>query len=236
MALSGSYLFSEREVLDHLRHYLERTVPALDPGITENLFRLIQDRKVVGILGIGGLVVAVLSVFSSLRTALNIVLQVEKPQGIIRGTAIDLLMLLLAGIFHIVSMAMTSVFTYYKSYPSQPVLILGSMMIFFLKYLVPFFFTFWMFFFIYKIAPNRKIHSITAFKATCFTSVLWGVAKQFFGWYVLNLRKFSVIYGSLSTLVIFVLWVSYSAAIFILAGEVAFLLEKERRQKPSTRR
>jgi len=133
LALSGSYLFSDREVFDHLRHYLERMVPALDPGITENIFRLIQDRKVVGILGIGGLVVAVLSVFSSLRTALNIVFQVEKPQGIIRGTAIDLLMLLLAGIFHIVSMAMTSVFAYYKSYPSQSVLTLGPMIIFFSK-------------------------------------------------------------------------------------------------------
>ena len=236
LALSGSYLFSDREVLDHLRHYLERMVPALDPGITENIFRLIQDRKVVGILGIGGLVLAVLSVFSSLRAALNIVFEVEKPQGIIRGTAIDLFMLLLAGIFHIVSMAMTSVFTFYKSYQLQSVLILGSMIIVFLKYLVPFFFTFWMFFFIYKIAPNRKIHSITAFKATCFISVLWEVAKQFFGWYVHNLGKFSVVYGSLSTLVIFVLWVSYSAAILILGGEVAFLLEKERRQKPSTHR
>ena len=229
LALSGSYLFSDHEVLDHLRHYLEGMVPSLDPKITENILGLIQDRKVVGTLGIGGLVIAVLSVFSSLRAALNIVFQVEKPQGMIRGTAIDLFMLLLAGIFHIVSMAMTSVFTYYKSYPSESVLTLGSLITFFLKYLVPFFFTFWMFFFIYKIAPNRKIHSIVAFKATCFTSVLWEVAKQFFGWYVLNLGRFSVFYGSLSTLVIFVLWVSYSAAILIFGGEFAFLLEKKRR-------
>jgi len=229
LALSGSYLFSDHEVLDHLRHYLEGMVPSLDPKITENILGLIQDRKVVGTLGIGGLVIAVLSVFSSLRAALNIVFQVEKPQGMIRGTAIDLFMLLLAGIFHIVSMAMTSVFTYYKSYPSESVLTLGSLITFFLKYLVPFFFTFWMFFFIYKIAPNRKIHSIVAFKATCFTSVLWEVAKQFFGWYVLNVGRFSVFYGSLSTLVIFVLWVSYSAAILIFGGEVAFLLEKKRR-------
>ena len=233
LALSGSYLISDREVLDHLRHHLERMAPALDPEMMETIFALIQDRKVVGILGMGGLVVAVLSAFSSLRTALNIVFQVEKPHGIIRGTAIDLLLLLLAGIFHIVSIAMTSVFTYFKSHPSQSVLTLGSMIIFFLKYLVPFFFTFWMFFFIYKIAPNRKIHSITAFKATCFTSVLWEVAKHFFGWYVSNLGNLSVVYGSLSTLIIFVLWVSYSAAILILGGEIAFLLEKERRQNPS---
>ena len=109
---------------------------------------------------------------------------------------------------------------------------LGSMIIFFLKYLVPFFFTFWMFFFIYKIAPNRKIHSITAFKATCFTSVLWEVAKQFFGWYVYNLGKFSVVYGSLNTSVIFVLWVSYFAAILILGGEVKDYWRRKENKSP----
>ena len=236
LALSGSYLFSDREVLDYLRHYLEKVVPALDPGITENILGIIQNRRVVGILGIGGLVVAVLSVFSSLRAVLNTVFQVEKPQGIIRGTAIDLFMLFLAGIFHMVSMVVTSVFTYYRSYPPHYVLTRGSMIIFLLKYLVPFFFTFWMFFFIYKIAPNRKINSVAVFKATCFTSVLWEAAKHFFGWYVLNVGQFSFVYGSLSTLIIFVLWVSYSAAILILGGEVAFLLEEERKQEPATRR
>ena len=84
-----------------------------------------------------------------------------------------------------------------------------------------------MFFFIYKIAPNRKIHFMTALQATCFTSLFWELAKQFFGWYVVNIGRFSLVYGSLSTLIIFVLWVYYSSAILILGGEIALLLEKE---------
>ena len=35
-----------------------------------------------------------------------------------------------------------------------------------------------------------------------------------------------MVYGSLSTLIIFFLWVYYSSVILILGGEVAFLLEK----------
>lgn len=54
------------------------------------------------------------------------------------------------------------------------------------------------------------------------------LAKQFFGWYVVNLGRFSLVYGSLSTLIIIVLWVYYSSAILILGGEIALLLEKER--------
>jgi membrane protein len=58
---------------------------------------------------------------------------------------------------------------------------------------------------------------------------LWEVAKQLFGWYVLHLGRFSIIYGSLSALAIFFLWIYYSSVILILGGEVAFLLEKERK-------
>ena len=41
----------------------------------------------------------------------------------------------------------------------------------------------------------------------------------------------SMVYGSLSTLIIFVLWVYYSSVILILGGEVAYFLESERRHK-----
>jgi membrane protein len=84
-------------------------------------------------------------------------------------------------------------------------------------------------FLIYKVVPNRKIHFKTAFQAALFTSLLWEVAKQLFGWYVLHLGRFSIIYGSLSALAVFFLWIYYSSVILILGGEVAFLLENERK-------
>jgi len=50
---------------------------------------------------------------------------------------------------------------------------------------------------------------------------------RLFGWYVLHLGRFSMVYGSLSTLAVFFLWIYYSSAILILGEEVAFLLEKK---------
>jgi membrane protein len=84
-----------------------------------------------------------------------------------------------------------------------------------------------MFFLIYKIIPNKKINFKTALQAALFTSLLWEGAKHFFGWYILGLEGFTVIYGSLSTLAIFVLWVYYSSAILLVGGEVAYFLEKK---------
>jgi len=226
LAIVGTYLYSDREVLNHIRRYFENAVPSLDPRIMRNILRIIRDRKIVGILGIGGLIWTSTWVFSSLRTAFNMIFRVEKDRGILQGKAMDLFMILLAGIFLLMSMIFTSGITFIQSNRFSHLLVMGQTLRFILKYIIPFLFTFWMCFLIYKIIPNRKIYFKTAFQASLFTSLLWEVSKQLFGWYVQHLGRFSMVYGSLSTLAIFFLWVYYSSTILLLGGEVAFLLEK----------
>ncbi|MBM4349330.1 MAG: YihY/virulence factor BrkB family protein [Deltaproteobacteria bacterium] len=226
LALVGTYLYSAKEVLNHIRLYLEGVAPALDPKIMKNLLGIIQSRKIAGILGIIGLLWTSTWIFSSLRTAFNIIFQVKKGRGLFHGKVIDLLMIGLAGISHLVSMGLTSLMTYAQRYRIQASLDLGPIVGVFLKYLLPFLFTFWMFFLIYKIIPNRKIHFKTAFQTALYTSFFWEVAKQLFGWYVFNIGKFSMIYGPLSALIVFFFWVYYSSVIVLLGAEAVFLLEK----------
>ena len=229
LALLGTYLYGSREVLNHIRGYMENAFPSLDPKLMNSLLRIIRHRKIVGVLGIGGLVWACTWVFSSLRIALNVVFQAREGRGVLYGKGIDLLMVLLAGTFLLISMAFTSVITFVQGYRFSPFLNLVPIIRFILKYVIPFLFTFWMCFLIYKVVPDRKIRFRTAFQAALFTSLLWEVAKQLFGWYVLHLGRFSIIYGSLSALAVFFLWIYYSSVILILGGEIAFLLENERR-------
>lgn len=228
LALVATYLYSDREVLNHIRHYFENAVPSLDPRIMRNILRIIRDRKIVGILGIGGLIWTSTWVFSSLRTSLNIIFQVEKGRGILRGKAIDLMMIFLAGVFLLMSMMLSSGITLLQSYHFSFFVDMKPALRFVLKYLIPFFLTFSMCFLTYKIIPDRKIHFKTALQAACFTSLFWEVAKQLFGWYVLHLGRFSAVYGSLGTLAIFFFWIYYSSAILLLGGEVAFLLDKRK--------
>jgi len=228
LAFLGTYLYSDREVLNYLRHYLENAFPSLDPRIMRNILRIIRDRKIVGVVGIGGLVWTSTWVFSSLRTALNIVFQTNKRQSILRGKAVDLLMIFLAGIFLIISMVFTSAINIVQGYRVSPFLDMVPLIRIILKYVIPFFFTFWMCFLIYKIIPNKKVYFKPALQAALFTSLFGEVAKHLFSWYILHLGRFSMVYGSLSTLAIFFLWIYYSSAILLLGGEVAFLLEKRR--------
>ena len=226
LALIGTYLFSDQEVLNHISEYLKDMFPSLDPRIRKSILKIVQDRRIVGFLGIGGLLWTSTWVFRSLGSALNIIFRVEKGRSLLQGKAVDLFMLFLAGTLLLVSMALSSVITLFHGTLLKFPLGIGFIFQPLLKYFIPFFLTFGMFFLIYKIAPNKRIHTGIALKATFVASILWEIVKQLFGWYILHLGRFSVIYGSLATLAIFLLWIYYTAAIFLLGGEIASLLEQ----------
>jgi membrane protein len=228
LALVGTYLYNDQEVLNYIRAYFRDVAPALDPKIMSNLTEVIQNRKIVGILGFAGLLWFSTCVFGSLRIALNIVFRVEKSRGMLRGIGIDLLMIFLAGILLLVSMILSSVITFLQGYQGQIAVAIGPTIQWILKYLLPFFITVGMFFLIYKIIPDKRVHFKSALQAALFTGLFWELAKHLFGWYVVHLAEYSIVYGSLSTLVIFVLWVYYSSTILIVGGEFAYFLEEDR--------
>jgi uncharacterized BrkB/YihY/UPF0761 family membrane protein len=146
LALVGTYLYNDQQVLSHIRAYFRDVAPALDPTIMKNLTDVIQNRQIVGILGFLGLLWFSSWVFNSMRIAINIVFRVEKSRGILRGLGIDLLMILLAGILLLVSMILSSAVTFLQNYQGQIPLAIGPTVQCILKYRLPFPLTVGMFF------------------------------------------------------------------------------------------
>lgn len=97
-----------------------------------------------------------------------------------------------------------------------------------LRYVVPFFLICCSFFLIFKIVPNRKLHIASVVQAAFITGLSWEAAKYLFSWYIGRIADYSIFYGSLSALAIFVVWVYYSSMILVLGGEFAYFLEEER--------
>ena len=230
LALVGTYLYNDQDVLHHIRAYFRDVAPALDPKIMENLADVMQNRQIVGILGFVGLLWISTWAFDSLRIVLNIVFRVEKSPGMLQGIGVDLLMILLVGTLLLVSMILSSVVTFLQGYQGRILVAIGPTIQWILKYLLPFFLTYCMFVLIYKIIPNRRIHFSSALQAALFAGLLYELAKHLFAWYVVHLARYSIFYGSLSTLVIFVLWVYYSSTILVVGAEFAYFLEEDRQR------
>ena len=230
LALVGTYLYNDQEVLNYIHAYFRDVAPALDPKIASNLMEVVQNRQIVGILGFVGLLWFSTWVFSSLRIAFHIVFRIEKSRRMLRGIAVDLLMILLVGILLLVSMMLSSIGAFLPGYQGRIPVAIGPTIQWILKYLLPFFLTVCMFFLIYKIIPNRRVHLKSALQAALFAGLLWELAKHLFAWYVAHLAEYSFFYGSLSTLVIFVLWVYYSSMILVVGAELEYFLEEDRQK------
>jgi membrane protein len=171
---------------------------------------VMQNRRIVGIVGFVSLLWLSTRVFGSLRIALNIVFREDEKRAVLPAIGINLLMVLLAGILLLLSIILSFVASYLHGHPGPLPVAIGPTVQWILRYLLPFSLTYCMFCLIYKIIPHKRIHFGSALQAALFTSLLWELAKHLFAWYVLHLARYSIFYGSLSTAVIFVFWAYYS--------------------------
>jgi len=76
-----------------------------------------------------------------------------------------------------------------------------------------------MFTVMFRIMPTTQVRLPFALLGGVLFVNLWYVAKIAFHWYVENIAVFNIIYGTLGTLIVVVLWIYYSANILLLSAE-----------------
>lgn len=86
---------------------------------------------------------------------------------------------------------------------------------------LPYVFSVAMFFFLYKFLPNAKVPGMVAFKAAAVTGVAWEYSKTLFASFVAQEKTYQHLYGSLTSVVVFMFWLYFSAVILLLGAEFA---------------
>lgn len=84
---------------------------------------------------------------------------------------------------------------------------------------------------IYKFLPNRKDRLVDQIPGAVFTSVGWLTVSFIFSIYLTIFTGFSVLYGSISNIVLVMLWLYFCMYVLLLGGLVN-VLWKERKEKP----
>ncbi len=69
---------------------------------------------------------------------------------------------------------------------------------------------------IYTIAPDSKIYSRTTTKGALFTTISWTIATVLFSYYIKHFSHYGFFYGSLSNIIILVLWIYLLAYILVI--------------------
>ena len=93
--------------------------------------------------------------------------------------------------------------------------------------ILPFFIIWGMFFLSYKISANTHVSNKAAAISSFIASLFWYIAKSGFIFYVMHNKTYMSIYGGLSILLFFILWIYISWAIFLHGLKFCHLLEDD---------
>jgi membrane protein len=92
---------------------------------------------------------------------------------------------------------------------------------------LPYFIVWMMFYVAYQLSANTRIDISAAMISSFIASLIWYLSKSAFVFYVVHNKTYTSIYGSISTLLFFFLWIYISWAIFLHGLKFCDLLNRD---------
>ena len=173
------------------------------------------------IIGIITLIVTASGVFGEMQTALNAIWK-AKPKGttvsrLIRARAASLGLVAVLGFLLMVSLVVSTMLTAFGNYLDS-ILPFGKVILTVLNVVVSLPLISFLFAAIYKVLPDRELTWRDVAIGAVVTAILFTVGKSLIGWYIGSSAVASS-FGAAGALIVLLLWVYYSAQIFLLGAE-----------------
>lgn len=185
----------------------------------------------ISILGLLGMAWAASGMFGVIRNSINIAYNLEKRRPFVRQKMVDLTMVLVVGIFFLLSIAATALIEILRGLSNEWAVVLSipyldifigktgiAWQIF--SYFIPFLLSFVAFYIIYWIIPAVRFPFRFLWPAALAASILFELGKVGFVFYVQRFARYDVVFGSLGTVFAFLFWLYISAMILLFGAQI----------------
>jgi len=197
----------------------------------KNILRdVVRYRSALGLYGIGILIWASASMFSSVRFVLNRIYRVTSSKLVIIAFVENIVLVMILGLLFFVANFFTWTLSGLKSVLSD---IPGFEFINFTGLLkmtsmiLPSILAYAMFYIMNRFMPDQRISPRAASISALTTTILWWIAGKAFGWYLFTFHPYNKLYGTYAFMIVFLFWIYYSAAVFVF-GVMVGQLYRER--------
>jgi membrane protein len=216
---------------DAVAEYLFDTAALLSPAygaqLVEFLGLLIRERAVTGVLGAAGLLVFASQLSSLTRSVMSRAFRVGVHRGLIHGFAFDLLAVLLGSalvvgfaLLIVTIVALGDLALRLSPLPIPPSLRVRRIVALPVIYATGL----GLLFFVYRVFPNTAVPGRAAAGATLVVAALWEFARWAFTGYVTVFGVYGKIYGSFGIGMASLVWIYYSATIFVFGAAFAAVM------------
>jgi len=220
MLMAGQFLGSYPNIQQDITEGIRKLHPYFSGDLLDQLGRIEEKQNVLGWIGIITLIWFSSMIFGAIETAFIRIFRAKGYRNYIFAKLLAIAMIPMGWAVGIASVGVTSIAAILAQ---QPNIFKGEILIlhgFFFRYVLPYLVTVLFFTIVYKVIPPVRISWWSALIGSAIFSALMETAKHFFGWYVSNYTSYNVIFGSLQTVVILVIWVFYMALILLFCAEI----------------
>jgi membrane protein len=207
----------ERSVLD----YLTSALPFSRPLVEKNLQEVLQRRQTLGIIGVIGLTWAASGVFTTLAHNINRAWKEARTRAFLERRLLGMGMVILLVLLVVLSFLGSTLLDLLPRLRMPFITRLaayGTTFLGLLSSVIPGLFTFIMLLSLYRWVPNTRVEWSAAVGGSLVASILWELIQEAFALYLSSsLFSFQLVYGSLATIIVLLLWI-YIAGLIVLFG------------------
>jgi len=219
IAIFGYFLPSV-DLQANLLKFVGDNIPGAVNIIEENIPTIIELRGVMSVLGIVIFLWGASSMFSAISLAINRAWDINQyTRHFFIRKASELGMVFGIGILFLLSVGTSAIISLVPQAFGLPqdllIIKVGN-------WLVPFLLIFTVFLLLNKLIPNTKTYWRDIWPGALLAAVLFEVARALFILYINNYANYQLIYGSIASIIVLLVWIYYSAFIMILGAEFAF--------------
>ncbi len=215
----GAYPTIQQQLVDGIK----RLSPYFSDPLLQQLGGIEEKKAVLGWIGIITLIWFSSMIFGAIETAFNIIFRSHRHRNYLLSKLLGIAMIPAGWAVAVASIFITSLAALIAKQPLLAETILPHFPMiqgFFFQYGIPYLVTVLFFTIVYKAIPTGRIPVGIAVTGGMIFSALMEIAKYFFTWYVANYTRYNIIFGSLETVVILVIWVFYVALILLFCAEL----------------
>ncbi len=231
VSLLGHYLGNSEEAMTRIIDLMTETIPNLHPSFLHDL-KLMVNRKISsGWIGIVSLFFVASLFFTSLEKILDKVFQAISSRNFFHSRLLSIGLIFSSSLFLFIPAILKTLEDILHQFHipiSFNFLMTGNL----------FFFLTGAFIFVLLISwvPSHRIDLRYNLSGGIVFAFLLLVAKSLFHGYIyLNFKQVSFVYGSLSTLVLIILWIFYFNNLFILCAELVGVMQKRKELSQSVK-
>jgi membrane protein len=208
--------------------FLTGRLPVTDDAGRQDSETLLRDVTESGgafqLVGAVGLLVSATALMAAVRNGLNTAWDVEERRPLLRGKAIDLLLVAGFGLLIAVSFALTVGRRWLADLGEAigaPVAGSLSLLAGTGAWAIPLVISLAIFTLLYRFIPACRVRWVDAITGGAVAMLGYELAAAAFGYYLGNLADYGAVYGSLGAIVAFVFFIFLAANIFLLGAEIA---------------